>query len=70
MHTFGTDVQGVQHGIEGMCFDAKGDIIASAGWELGGPGPMIYIWSPTGRVLETHPVPALRPTNCCFGVPT
>jgi gluconolactonase len=20
-------------------------------------------------VLETHPVPAIRPTNCCFGGP-
>ena len=23
----------------------------------------------SGRVLETHPVPANRPTNCCFGGP-
>jgi gluconolactonase len=67
LHTFGTDARGVQRGIDGMCFDAEGNIVATAGWELGGPGPMIYIWSPAGRVLETHPVPAMRPTNCCFG---
>jgi gluconolactonase len=67
LHTFGSDSQGVQRGIDGMCFDADGNIVATAGWEQGGPGPMIYIFSPTGRVLETHLVPALRPTNCCFG---
>jgi gluconolactonase len=69
LHTFGTDAQGVQRGIDGMCFDAEGNIVATAGWELGGPGPMIYVWSPAGRVIETHPVPASRPTNCCFGGP-
>jgi gluconolactonase len=69
LHTFGTDARGVQRGIDGMCFDAEGNIIATAGWEQGGPGPMLYVFSPTGRVLETHPVPALRPTNCCFGGP-
>jgi len=40
---------------------------ATNGWELGGPGPMITVFAPNGRVLETHPVPADRPTNCCFG---
>ncbi len=69
LHTFGTDAAGVHRGIDGMCLDAEGNIVATAGWEQGGPGPMIYVFSPTGRVLETHPVPALRPTNCCFGGP-
>jgi len=27
------------------------------------------VFAPTGHVLETHPVPANRPTNCCFGGP-
>jgi gluconolactonase len=27
------------------------------------------VFSPTGRVLETHPVPCNRPTNCCFAGP-
>ena len=39
-------------GIDGMCLDIEGNIIATAGWELGGPGPMIYVFSPDGRVLE------------------
>lgn len=69
LHTFGSDPQSLHRGIDGMCFDADGNIVATAGWEQGGPGPMIYIFSPTGRVIETHPVPCLRPTNCCFGGP-
>ena len=53
-------------GIDGMRLDEQGNIIACAGWEKSGPGPMIYVLTPTGRVLETHPTPA-NPTNCCFG---
>jgi gluconolactonase len=54
-------------GIDGMRLDREGNIIAVAGWELGGPGPMVYVFSPAGDVLETHPVPCRRPTNCAFG---
>ena len=54
-------------GIDGMCFDTGGNIIATAGWQRSGPGPMIYVFAPNGRVLETHPVPADHPTNCTFG---
>jgi gluconolactonase len=54
-------------GIDGMCLDTEGNIIATAGWEVSGPGGMIYVFTPTGRVLETHPVPCDRPTNCTFG---
>ncbi len=54
-------------GIDGMCLDTEGNIIAAAGWELSGPGGMIYVFAPNGRVLETHPVPVQRPTNCTFG---
>ena len=28
---------------------------------------MIYVFSPQGRVLETHPLPDGTPTNCAFG---
>lgn len=52
--------------IDGMCLDADGNIVAPAGSEEGGPGPMIYVFSPQGEVLETHPSPP-RPTNCVFG---
>ena len=69
LFTWGEDHRGIHRGIDGMCLDADGNIVATAGWEVSGPGPMIYVFSPTGRVLETHPVPAIRPTNCCFGGP-
>ena len=60
---------GAHRGIDGMRLDTEGNIIATAGWELGGPGPMIYVFSPGGQVLEMHPVPCRRPTNCAFGGP-
>jgi gluconolactonase len=65
--TWGEDYRDVHRGIDGMCLDAEGNIVCTNGWELAGPGPMISVITPTGRVLETHPVPADRPTNCCFG---
>lgn len=54
-------------GIDGMCLDVEGNIVATAGWEQSGPGPMLYVFAANGRVLETHPVPIDRPTNCTFG---
>jgi gluconolactonase len=54
-------------GIDGMCLDTEGNIIATAGWEVSGPGAMIYVFAPNGRVIETHPLPCNRPTNCTFG---
>jgi gluconolactonase len=56
-------------GIDGMCLDVEGNIIATAGWQESGPGPMIYVFAPNGRVLETHPVQFDRPTNCTWGGP-
>jgi gluconolactonase len=66
LHDFGE-----HRGIDGMCLDAEGNIVATCGWELGGPGPRIAVFSPNGQVLEEHPVPApiKRPTNCTFGGP-
>ena len=36
LHDFGK-----HRGIDGMRLDSEGNIIATAGWELGGPGPRI-----------------------------
>jgi gluconolactonase len=68
LFTWGEDARGAHRGIDGMCLDRDGNILAT-GWEVAGSGPMIYVFSPAGRVLETHPVPAVRPTNCAFGGP-
>jgi gluconolactonase len=67
MHTFGGDHRGPHRGIDGLCFDAEGNIVACAGSAQSGPGPAVYVFSPTGRVLETHLVPEDRPRNCAFG---
>ena len=62
LHDFGP-----HRGIDGMCLDTDGNIVATAGFEQSGPGPLIYVFAPSGRVIETHPVPEDRPTNCTFG---
>ncbi len=62
LHDFGP-----HRGIDGMCLDTAGNIVATAGFEQSGPGPLIYVFAPSGRVIETHPVPEDRPTNCTFG---
>ncbi len=62
LHDFGP-----HRGIDGMVLDTDGDIVATAGSTDSGPGPMIYVFSPTGEVLEEHPVPVSKPTNCSFG---
>ena len=62
LHDFGAN-----RGIDGMCLDTEGNIIATAGWRQGGPGPSVYVFSPSGEVLDRHPVDADRPTNCSFG---
>ena len=67
MHQFGKDYRGVHRAVDGMCLDSEGNIVACAGYEKSGPGPLIYVFSPSGRILETHLVPVDHPTNCTFG---
>ena len=50
-----------------MCLDVEGNLVAAAGWEKSGPGGMIYVFDPRGRILERHPTPCERPTNCTWG---
>jgi gluconolactonase len=69
LHTFGADHRGPQRGIEGMCLDAQGNIVAVAGARSGGPGPLVYVFSPQGVVRQGHPFPADLPNRCCFGGP-
>ena len=69
LHTFGADHRGPQRGIEGMCLDADGNIVACGGWAKNGPGPLIYVFSPAGRLLKTYDLLADMPNRCAFGGP-
>ena len=62
LHDFGP-----HRGIDGMVLDVEGNIIAAAGFNESGPGPIVYVFSPNGEIIEEHPVPFDRPTNCTFG---
>jgi gluconolactonase len=66
-HTFGSDDLGAHRGLEGMCLDSECNIVACGGWRQSGPGPMIYVFSPGGRVIETHPLPFDAPVRVAFG---
>lgn len=54
-------------GIEGMCLDSAGNLVACAGWQRGGAGPMLYVITPRGTILEQHAAPADLPMRCVFG---
>ena len=45
LFSWGEDARGVHRGIDGMCHDAEGNIIATAGYEVSGAGPMLYVFS-------------------------
>ena len=64
LHDFGD-----WRGIDGMVLDTDGNIWATAGNDLGGPGPSVYVFSPVGEVIERHPLPVDGPTNCTFAGP-
>jgi gluconolactonase len=67
LHTFGADHRGPHRGVEGMCLDAGGNIVAVGGSLRSGAGPLAYVFAPTGAVIETHPIPDDLPNRCCFG---
>ena len=70
LYTFGIDHRGVHRGIDGMRLDMAGNIVATAGWHKSGPGPLLYVFDPSGRVLATREVPTEEgPSNCAFGGP-
>jgi gluconolactonase len=56
-----------ERGIEGMCLDSDGNIIACMGWSKSGSPASIVVVSPGGTILETHPAPADVPMRCAFG---
>ena len=67
LHTFGSDHRGPHRGIEGMCLDADGNIVAVGGWKKSGAGPVVSVFSPEGRAIESHAIPGDSPNRCCFG---
>lgn len=56
-----------ERGIEGLCVDSGGDVIAVGGSSKGAAGAFIYVFSPAGALREKHPAPADAPTRCAFG---
>ncbi len=69
LHSFGSDHRGPHRGIEGMCPDADGNVVAVGGWQRSGPGPLVMVFAPSGAMIESHPIPADLPNKCCFGGP-
>ena len=67
LHAFGRDHRGEHRGIEGMCTDGEGNIVACAGWRRSGPGPLVYVFAGGGAVVESYPLPFDQPMNCAFG---
>jgi len=57
----------MERGIEGMCLDSDGNIVACMGWNKSGSPPAVVVVSPGGTILETHPAPADAPMRCAFG---
>ncbi len=58
---------GLGRSIDGMTLTSTGTILATAGSSSSGPGPIIYEFEASGRVVRTYPTPADNPTNCTFG---
>ena len=67
LHTFGGDYRGAHRGAEGLCVDSGGNLLACAGWNKSGPGPLVYVFSPSGAVLETQALPCDSPMRIAFG---
>jgi gluconolactonase len=56
-----------ERGIEGICVDSEGNVIACGGSSKSGAGPLIYVYSAAGSLIEKLPSPADNPMRCAFG---
>ena len=56
-----------ERGVEGICVDSAGAVIACGGSGKGGAGAMLYVFSASGELEEKHPAPADAPMRCAFG---
>jgi gluconolactonase len=67
LYTFGRDHRGTHRGIEGLCLAADGHVIACGGGRDAGPGPMIYVFDASGRLVFTQEFSGDAPVRCAFG---
>jgi gluconolactonase len=57
----------MERGIEGMCLDSDGNIVACLGWRRSGNAPSIIVVTPGGTITATEEAPADAPMRCAFG---
>jgi gluconolactonase len=56
-----------ERGIEGICVDSEGSVIAAGGSSRGGAGPLIYVFSAGGALADKQPAPCDLPMRVAFG---
>jgi gluconolactonase len=66
-YTFGKDDFGLHRGIEGLCIDPSGNILATGGSFSAGPGPALFIFSAQGFLKTTIPLSFDNPAKLAFG---
>jgi sugar lactone lactonase YvrE len=66
-YTFGQDDWGPHRGIEGLCLDFSGNILACGGSFQSGPGPMLFIFAADGHLIKSIPLPFDKPAKISFG---
>ena len=66
-YTFGSDDLGAHRGIEGLCVDSSGNILACGGSFNAGPGPALFVFSPQAYLKTTIPLPFDKPAKIAFG---
>jgi gluconolactonase len=65
LHSFAPN----ERGIEGICTDREGNVIAVGGSSRGGAGAAIYVFSAEGALVEKLPAPCESPMRVAFGDP-
>jgi gluconolactonase len=56
-----------ERGIEGICVDGEGNVIAVGGSSKAGAGPLVYVFSAAGGLIEKQPAPCDAPMRVAFG---